>query len=376
MTLRSRIADIIGRTKEPSVLDLVLNVLACKSKRGIRRAEHARSEAEILCGARILQEFTLLATRTYEGKSVTTGIVVGEKWAFKGSPLSQLAPWVLRWPEHSRPSREQRADLFAAAVLADGRRSLMVADTMGRIRGIINIGNSHVDEVARAVGGYAVITNRHREVFLFNGVIDPVCHHNGFEWRPGGYIGPLIWVRYWAYYKEAPLYEKVRQIGGPLFEKVRTGELPIFSVPTRKDAIRWHAFENLIGAISDRRLSAIFAVCDAKTLKSPEVQALLSPLRPELNNVQWSNIDDNAPMWANLFRLDGVHFVSKQMRILAVCQRISVPVSRDGTEGTGRAAARFLSEKLNASGVVIKVSADGPAIVFYKGQMVDDWINV
>lgn len=321
-----------------------------------------RSEAEILCGARILQDFTLLATQTYEGKPVTTGILVTEEWALKSS---RHWSWIIKWPENCLSSVNQRSNLMAIAALADGKRSLIAADTTGRIFGIINL-RDLVGLLINTVG-YVVITNRHREVFLFGGGYgnEPVCFHNGFEWRCGGYIGPLTWVDYWAHYeKEKHLYDQVER-----------GELPV-DFPTLEDSRRWLAFDDIIEALSERRLSSIFAICDSATLKVSNIKSHLSSLRPGLDNVQWGSINNNIPVWVNLFKLDGAHVLSKNMRILAVCQRISVPTNYGGAEGTGRTAARFLSEVLSKSGVVIKVSSDGPTSVFYKGQIVDNWIQL
>lgn len=367
-TLKPQITSFIGRVHSRSVLEEIIATLAVawkKRKHGIYRIENARSKEEVLSGARILQELTLLATRTYEGKPMTTGIVIGEKWGFERKPGRRWLRWLVMWHEHLRPSIENRDEFDAAAALADGRRSFMASDTFGRIYGIFETRNSDIDEVVRAIFGYGLITNRHREVFLFDGNIVPVCHHNGFEWRSGGYIGPVMWVDHWAHYeKEEPFYERMAQ-----------GDLSV-SIPVNRDNTRWFAFQSIIESLSDRRLSSILVICDPSTLKNPDIQAILTPLRPELDNVKWGNINDNISVWANFFRLDGAHFVSKQMRILTVCQRISVPVHSKGTEGTGRAAAQFLSRQLDNRGVVIKVSADGPVTVFYKGQVVDEWIDL
>lgn len=363
-TLRSRIAEIIGRTEDPSVLDSVFYTLASrwrKAKGGLRRVMPGRSEAGILRGARLLQEFTLLATRTYEGKSVTTGIVVAEKWRLKDS--GRRWRWLARWPQHSLPKVSQRSELAAASALADGKRSFVVADPTGNIHGVISVRDSK--ELVCNAMGYVVTTSRHREVFLFDQDSKPVCYHNGFEWRHGGYIGPLLWIDHWAHHES----EK------HLFAQVDRGELPV-RFPVSKDWKRWLAFEEVIEALSDRRLSAIFAICDPATFRSSKIYALLSSLKPELDNIKWGHIDDNTPVWINLFKLDGVHFLSRQMRIMSLCQQISVPTGHSRSEGTGRTAARFLSENLGVSGVVVKVSSDGPATVFYDGRVVDRWIRL
>jgi len=249
---------------------------------------------------------------------------------------------------------------MAIAALADGKQSFIVAEPTGRIRGIINSVRDSKGLILNAFG-YVVVTNRHREVFLFDQDLEPICYHNGFEWRRGGYIGPLWWVDHWAH------YEKDK----PFFDQVSRGELPV-TFPDHEDSRRWLAFDDLIEALSDRRLSAILAICDSATLKKHQISALLSSLRPELDDVQWGGIDNNIPVWVNLFKLDGAHFLSKQMRIMAVCQRISVPASYSGAEGAGRTAAGFLSDNLGASGVVIKVSSDGPTSFFYGGRIVDN----
>lgn len=305
--LRTQIAEIIGRTEGPSVLELVFDTLASGwtlSKRSVRRIKHGRSNAEILCGAQLLREFTLLATRTYEGKPVTTGIIVAEEWAF--DKPSRHWRWLAKWPESARPAVNQRSELMAIAALADGKQSFIVAEPTGRIRGIINSVRDSKGLTINAYG-YVVVTNRHREVFLFDQDPKPICYHNGFEWRHGGYIGPLSWVDHWAH------YEKDK----PFIDQVLRGELPV-SFPDWEDSKRWLAFDSLIEALSDRRLSAILAICDSATLKKYQISALLSSLRPELDNVQWGGIDNNIPVWVNLFKLDGAHFLSKQMRIMVV----------------------------------------------------------
>lgn len=362
ITLKSQVTEIIGRTESSSVLDEILFTLASgwrRIKRGVRLKKRARSEAEILCGARILQELTLLAIRTYEGRPITTGIIVAEEWAYDGS--SRHWSWLVKLPADLRPTVSNRSELMKIAALADGKRSFIVAEPSGRIRGVISVKDSK--DLLCNVLGYVVITNRHREVFLFGAGRgwEPVCHHNGFEWRDGGYIGPLEWVDRWAH------YEKDK----PYIDRALNGESVSF--PVREDWRRWFAFDELVEALSDRRIPAIFAICDPTTLKTLGISSFLSSLRPELDNVQWGKINMNISMWANLFKLDGAHFLSKQMRIMAVCQRIGVPANYGGTEGTGRTAARFLSEKLGKSGVLIKVSSDGPSSIFYEGKIVEHW---
>lgn len=367
-TLKVRIARIIGRTRTPDVLDCIFDALACEWKmEGNRfyRVEHVRSEQEVLIGAAVLQQLTLLATRTYEGKSITTGIVVGEKWALDEPLMNNWQSWIAIWPDSLRPMIEKQGELFSASALADGKQSLMVADTTGNVIGVINIAGLSMFEALQHFGGYAVITNRHREVFLFGQDIYPVSHYDGFEWKHGGYIGPIYWVDHWAH------FERDR----PYFEKVAKREFPI-ELPQHGDEGRWFGFSEIVDALAERRLSSILAVCDQTCLTSFQNRGVVAPLKPELNGITWGDIDNNMKAWISLFRLDGVHFLSREMSIMAVCQQVSVPKTGGASQGTGRSAARYLSEELNHKGVVIKVSSDGPATVFYRGRAVDNWIDV
>lgn len=367
-TLKARIAGIIGRTRARDVLDCIFDELACEWRReGNRfyRVEHARSEREVLIGARVLQQLTLLATRSYEGKLITTGIVVGEKWALDEPITNNWKSWIAIWPDSLRPMIEKRDELFSTSTLADGKRSLMVADTSGHVVGVINIAGMSMFEARQHFGGYAVITNRHREVFLFGQDIDPVSHYDGFEWRHGGYVGPTNWVNHWAH------FERDR----PYLEKVAKGDLPV-EFPQHGDEDRWFGFSEIVDALAERRLSSILAVCDQTCLTSFQNRGVVSPLRPELDGITWGDIDNNTQAWISLFRLDGVHFLSREMSIMAVCQQVSIPKTSGASQGTGRSAARYLSEELNHKAVVIKVSSDGPATVFYRGRVVDDWIDL
>jgi len=361
-------AKLIGRTKDRSVLTHILDTLAYQWRKhtdGFERVEHARPPREIQCGARILGEMARLATRSYEGKPLTTGIVVAEHWAYEDNSSWYWPQWLATWPQHLRPSIERSGEIDEPSLLADGKSSLMAADLTGSIRGVIGTGNSTADDIVRRVGGYAIVTNRHREVFLFDGNVEPVCHFDGFQWRSGGYVGPILWVDHWAHWpRQMHLYEKVTQ-----------GKFPV-DFPLEEDSGRWFSFGLIVDALSDRRLSSILAVCDEPILEQARANGLITSLRPELDNVKWGTVDENLPGWINVLRLDGVHILSKDLQVLALCQQVIVSKDSKSREGTGRTAAHFLSEKLQSTGVVIKVSADGPVTVFYKGTTVESWVDV
>lgn len=363
-TLRPRIVEIMGKTEDPSLFECVFYTLASgwrQWKGGVRRKIPGRSEAEIICSLQLLKNLTLLATRTYEDSPMTTGFVVAEKWRFRNS--TSRWRWLAKWPENSLPKVNQWPELIVAAALADGKKSFVMAEPTGSIHGIISVRDSK--ELIYNAMGYVVTVNGHGEVFLFDQDSEPVCYHDGSRWRRGGYIGPLLWVDHWAH------YEREKR----LLDKVERGELPVrFSVG--KDWKRWLAFEGLIEQLSEQRLPAIFAICDPATLKSSKIHPLVSALRPELDGIRWGHINDNTPVWVNLFKLDGVHFLSREMRIMSICRRISVPAGYGDHEETGRTAARFLSENLDASGVIVEVASDGRVSVLYDGKVVNRWIRL
>jgi hypothetical protein len=79
-------------------------------------------------------------------------------------------------------------------------------------------------------------------------------------------------------------------------------------------------------------------------------------------------IADMTSFWVNLFKLDLVHFLSRQLRIMSVCQQINVSASYAKSVEVERTAARLLSDNLGALGLVIKVSSDRPISVLYNGK--------
>jgi len=297
--------------------------------------------------AEIIRDVTFLSTRTYEGRRIATGIVVGDRENFEACFIEE---WFLKF-KNPIPYPNMRNQLESISLLANGRDSLVAMDYSGHIYGVINTAN-----VEYTLGidfcGFTVHTNRHGETFLTDYIGEVVSFHDGYEWRAGiytgeGELGPLAWVDHWRLDGAKLDYEDYQQ---------------------------WCAFMKVVTSLSERRLSSIFALCDERFVSHFKSKGVLNSLRPELDGAIWSRISDNFQAYGELFRLDGIHILSRDLRIFDVCQRINIPAGSDSPDsGAGRSAARYLSSMLAEGGRVIKVSSDGPVSVFSNGKVISEW---
>lgn len=354
MVSRSFINKILGNVENPDVLDLLIDQIGQRWRPvtkngntiGITRMQELRSDAEMIAGIKIARAFTYLATRSYEGKPLVSGVMVVERWALKEQP-SNLNPWILRFKEPIDFPVDSLPDMERLAQLADGRHSLLLTDTYGKLYGVvITEGGDFEVTAVYCGGGYTIVTTRNREVILFGGA-SPICHYNGFEWRSGIPREEVWEVAYWTWGEDI----EEKGLEDVVYERSR-------------------AFVDLIQQLSESRISSIVAICDKLDFNKLKKSGVISPLRPELNNVEWSKFE--TPPWAylNIFRLDGAHFMSKQFHLLSVCQKVLTQRPEGtGEMGTGKEAAQQLSQLLGESGYVIKVSADGPISVFRNGEL-------
>ena len=84
------------------------------------------------------------------------------------------------------------------AQLADGKNSLLLADTLGKLYGVVDVEERDLEVISINYGGYVFITTHNHEVVLFGGAT-PVCHYNGFEWR-SGILRESVWkVAFWTW---------------------------------------------------------------------------------------------------------------------------------------------------------------------------------
>lgn len=376
MNLRAQVSEIIGRTERPDVLDTIKDLLSgtpemtriLETSGDYIGPKEGRPEDEVLNGAHVLRAATFLATRSYEGKPITTGLAVLKDKIPAGPDVEATAinvlrnhtswKWIASWPSHLQPSIRDHKLLYAISSLADGKNSFFVADLAGRLIGVIDTQKDSFETLVINYGEFAVMTDHHRQVHFMNSGGDVRCYHDGFQWVYGANVDPGIMaaIDIWAHRKEdQPYLDRITEQGHGEF-------------PKHEDADRWWHFQKLLSEMSMRRYSGLFAICEAAALDVTEATNALTPLRPEFEGFRWGDISSNISSWANIFKMDGAHTFSTDMKLLRVCQRVSVPSAAETAGGTGRVAAMYLSTVLGRRGVVFKVSADGPATTYFDGK--------
>jgi len=112
-------------------------------------------------------------------------------------------------------------------------------------------------------------------------------------------------------------------------------------------------------------------ICPPRYHAQLKHQGVLVPLRPELDGAEWDHLSTLEGALVNLFRLDGAHFLSANLNVIAPCQRIVDNTIASLFHGTGTNAAQFVSKKIGLEGFVIKVSASGVIKYFLAGRQVE-----
>jgi hypothetical protein len=344
-------AEALGQPRDSKVIrEFIYWLSRCISYRFIRHklkiylTRRIRREEEILAGARIARTSAYLSTRTYEGRPLFPAIVVAERWALEPAHPALSPPWIVKFPnprafDLSIPNQTEQI-----SQLADASSSVVVVDTIGKAWGIAISSNLSIESLSFDLGGYAFVANRHRRInFISCG--DCRCYYDGFDWKEGketeGLEGLGIWIA---------TFDTSAEEGN-------------FHLST--------SFEDIIEELSYKGLSSIIAVCTPEDFWKLRDSEVIRPLRPDLEGLRWEIFDIPPRGLFNIFRLDGIHFVSQEIHVLAVCQKLSVRNGSAGDIGTGRGAARVLSKLLGPKAAVIKVSADSLITIFKDGEVVD-----
>jgi len=299
-----------------------------------------REESEILAGVTLARTFAYLASRTFEGVPLQTGLVAASREAIREADDTTRLRWVFRFPRPVQFDLAPASETERLAQLADGSSSMLVADFLGRVHGLAGIEGQDISDLCRSFGGYVFRTTANGGVTMFC-CGHPVVHFNGFEWHRDLPRDQLRRVTSWA----------------------------LTSADTRA-ALRARAFVNLLEELSLRRLPSILAICERDVFEEIQQRRIVQPLRHDLEGVTWSRPGVPQEGLIGILRLDGAHFLSRELDVLAVCQDVAVPRSVPTQDlGTGTRAARYLSRLMGARGYTVKVSSDGPIRVFHRGSL-------
>lgn len=363
-TLQNDILGILGRVKDPEMLIRCIESfgLYAPAVDGIlcQSEDEIASDAEIKTGALIAQSFVYMASRTYESRPVTTGIMVCtlEQCTALLSEDSD-SEWILRFNSPIDINWANVCEIEKYCLLVDGKNSILLSDTLGRIYGILDISNSDIRAESWWNHGYCIVTTKNREVYLYYTWQNPysaAAVYDGYQW---GYEiqDSLHFIRAW--------------LGNLLVSQGKTSMIRIEGKPTEviEDVGGADSLIELLEKMSELRLSTIVVICSREMFDNLKCSQMLHPLRPELVNSFWKKIEEPIQSYVNIFRLDGAHFLSLELEILAVAQQIVLGKNLGKIQhGAGRTAAKYLSGLIGQSGIVIKVSADGPIKVFQNGE--------
>lgn len=294
----------------------------------------------------VLNDCLYLATRTVENKPLLTGLAIGREEEILSFPLWW---WLIKFSSDRQPDyvATNRSGLEKLAGLANGKDSFLAIATSGKILGVLFIEDK--DDFQANFEGCLVSTNRFSQTIVLG--TEFVCHHDGYAWQNGMPnidcfdLSPIVWIR----------------------------ENGAFD-PARSEVIesRWDAVENVFSKLSERRLSSIVAICDRKDFEALQHKGILRSLFPEARGMWCGSVEGREESIVNVFRLDGVHFLSRRVEMMEICQHVVIPNDMKSVDaGAGTSTARALSRVLGNAGFVVKVSSDGPVKYFLNGEFID-----
>ena len=350
-SFRRAFENALGYPRDPRVVEEFFEYLSRRiihsvknQKWSIRLTSMMRPEEEILAGARLATTCAWLTTRTYKNHQILPAVVAAGKRVLESSHQCLSPSWIIRFPRPLEFNLSVSDQTEQIAQLADSRSSIVIVDTSGKAWGIADSWNQSIDYMSFGLGGYAFLTNRlgHLE-FLCCG--DTRCYFDCFDWKVGKETEALegvgLWIATYGTTAEEGNYE------------------------------RSISFENIVKTISHKRLSSIIALCTPKHFLRLRNSGIIRPLRPDLEGAHWPPFEVPPRGLVNILRLDGIHFLSPEIQVLAISQRLvsgsykDIANTRIGTE-----AARLLSVLLGHNAVVIKVSTDGLIMVFKGGKLI------
>jgi len=395
--LRETVRHILGRTEDDEVLFNCIQSFALHAPavEGVlmTSAEEFATEQEIITGAYIARAFTYMASRTYEGRPIVTGIMICSEQrclSLVNEAPEELDPdkdrllrlllgeakeldskktetcdlyedWIIRFEKAIQINWADESGIEKYAQLVDGKHSILLGDTNGKIYGIIDISECDIRHVSLVNHGYCLTTSKNREVFLY------------YTWQNAELAASVHDGYSWGYQKPSSLGLIRKWLGN---QRVLNGDFDWFgldgkdpAVPGLTDTDKIEAFLELIEQLSNLRLSSIIVVCEPQAYIDLKQNESLRSLRPELDGALWGNIDCSSTPYVNVFRIDGAHFLSTSIEILAIAQQILVSGKLEQMQqGAGSTAAIHVSKAIGTSGIVVKVSSDGPIKVFQDGK--------
>lgn len=382
--LREKVRDRLGRVASDGLLDTCIESFALyqpPSSPGTRfRWEGSfLDEKSTVLGAEIARAVLRAASQTYERNVLTTGVLVCplenciKPFAFADPEDNQLM--VMRFAPPLELDWSDPRAFLQLAQLVNGKDSLLLCDTGGMLHGVISTESYLVAGMASSNNGYAITSTKNRETQLWcpwKFGENPVATFDGFEWS----------------YKAEPLsildswYSDVQcQRGDFVWLRVEGREI----VPGLQSCEKWRTLLDLIGTLSELRLSSIVAFCTPEVFEDLVRQRHLLPMRPELTLANWEPAPEFGLRHLPLFRVDGAHFLSTNLEILGIALQVAERLPQPAGQtmaGAGRLAARRASEMIGPHGIVAKISSDGPIKLFRAGEQVTsilpetDWTHL
>ena len=186
------VRQIIGNVQDVEILNACITCFALDGT-AVGALQEYTTRSEIITGARIARAFTYLATRTYEGRPLTTGILVCspprcQEIFESDSDGSVREEYFVQFAEPVSPDWNDVEGIAKFAQLADGHNSILLGDTLGRIHGILDIEADDIRGISFWTGGYGLVTSKNREMALYFswrfGEFAAAIH-NGYEWGYG-----------------------------------------------------------------------------------------------------------------------------------------------------------------------------------------------
>jgi len=371
--LRDEVRGIIGRVHDTAILDACIQCFALDGTVLDREQDYA-TRAEIIMGARIASAYTYLATQTFEGRPLTTGIIVCTPpkclQILEMDPEGKVSgEFFIGFAEPVTVDWNDNEQVAKFAQLADGHKSILLGDTQGRIHGVLDIEGYDVRAYSWGKGGFALVTSKNRELALYFSwrfAYSAAAIYNGYKW---GYGVPTAMetIRSWH-------AEELVKAGQYEWGRMHNLDKTVTLAPILTHTGKIDSLIAIIEKLSTIRLSAIITICSHSAYQDLVKAGALRSLRPELDNATWEESEELRESYLPVFRLDGAHIISSpDLAVLGIAQQIALPNdSGIVQQGAGRTAAIYLSKLLGDAGIVIKVSSDGPVTVYQRGEVLKE----
>ena len=362
MTLLGLLAELSKCNASPESLSIFsLKMNASRGRKPRLPTKNTRSATELHCCIRLMEKVMFCASQTYEGNPITIGISVFTDPSEVLERVCDYAEaqvnWIAKFDAPINSNELSNRQFFEISQISDGKSIFLVCDTHEKIYGYAMASEDVYKD--SAVGEFDIVTTLSGGCILKGGTAFSSNYiHDGFSWN-------FSWN-----------HSIIHQIHN-FFRHRRARELsdsgPVASLPGAITDDRWISLAASVRQHSSIGRSSMICIATRCSIKNLVEQGLVSSLRPNMEAADVTKAWESKVFLAKILSLDGVHLFDTDLNLLHVCFRVTVPAVSTGKlsgSGSGSNAALFLSEQIGNTGIVLKVSSDGPIKLYKNGKQI------